>query len=381
MNSLYHNDHRTYLYFDHNASSLLAQQVKDLCFSTMITGGNPSSVHGMGRAMAALLQKCRDEILSEFQNAQDYDVVFTSGATEANNMVMCGFKGEVLISSTEHVSILATRPDATFAPVDENGIISLDFVKDWVNQCQEKGVPCLVAMMYANNESGVIQPVQAVSQLCRAAGAKFLCDAVQYFGKGKIDASLFDAISLSSQKIGGYAGSGCLVFKRGFPLSAMLKGGKQQQRLRPGTENICGALSMIGGLRGCQEAQNLGIWDTIRDLRDWFESEILTISPDTQIMSKNANRLPNTSLLTMPGVPSEQQIMMFDLEGVCLSGGSACSSGAIKESHVLRAMMIPTPIAREVVRVSMGPYTTHTEVEKLINIWKKIYQSTRNMLR
>lgn len=338
-------------------------------------GGNPSATHTLGRKTAHILDEARSAIRSNFKACDDldFDVIFTSGATESNNMVMYSFEGPILVSAIEHASVLNAVPNVEILDVDTNGIIDINALETWLqNQTRQ----ALVSIMYANNETGALQPIDEISKLCRQYGALFHCDIVQIFGKCILDMTTFDVVSLSAHKIGGFSGIGALIYSKKFPLKSLMKGGFQQLRKRPGTENIIGALSFIAALAYAKELRDKNIWQEIKKLRDRFESEILEISPESHVSSFAVERLVNTSLISMPGVNSEKQVMLFDLSGICVSAGSACSSGVIKESHVLKAMALKSNIIQESIRISLQPETQFSDITYLIETWKKIFNKT-----
>lgn len=360
---------------DYNATAPLELLVQNVISSVLSQMGgcvgNPSSTHQVGRKAKSLIETARSEIAA-ILCVEPKSIVFTSGATEANATVINGFDGPVLVSSVEHSSILDARSNITFAPVDENGVVLLDFIDGWLSK---QSAPSLVSVMAANNETGVIQPVKAIYDLCQGRDAFFHSDVVQAIGRIPLDLSFFDCVTMSGHKIGGLTGIGCLVMKETFPLKAMLKGGGQERSFRAGTENLLGIISFATALRNAVSAQRAQDWKITENYRDGMEQALMTFCPDVIIMGKDVPRLGNTMCITMPGLKAETQVMRFDLEGIAVSAGAACSSGKIKKSRVLSAMNVNDTIAETVLRVSLPPNINEKDIESFVSTWKNIYMS------
>jgi cysteine desulfurase len=360
---------------DYNATAPLRSVVcNEIVRVLSEINGNPSSIHRLGRDARSILESARTRIANAL-SVESRQIVFTSGATESNTMILCGFKGPILVSAVEHSSILDVRDDVTLAPVDENGIVYLEFIEKWL---QEHPGKSLVSVMAANNETGVIQPVEKISELCKSNCALFHSDVVQAVGRMPLDMHLFDCVSLSGHKLGGLAGVGCVIIKDGFPLSALLKGGGQERSYRSGTENLVGIISFAAALEAAMGTNESKEWQRIKDLRLMMEDQLAAVCSSIRIMGQTASRLPNTTCVTMPGMKAETQVMQFDLEGIALSAGSACSSGKVKKSRVLTAMGIPDAVAETAIRISLSPQTTKNDIDSLVSIWKKIYQSIKH---
>ncbi len=345
-----------YTYLDHNATSPLRPVALDAMVEALQVGGNQSSVHRAGRAARARLDKARKQVAG-LVGALPSEVVFTSGGTEANNMALRGAKC-VLVSAIEHESVLKAVPDAERIPVDGNGVIDLAVLERMLTD-----KPALVSVMFANNETGVIQPMAEVVRLARAAGALVHCDAVQAAGKVPVDLHGLgvDYLSLSAHKLGGPTGVGALIARSGAPFATDRLGGGQESWRRAGTENVAG----IAGFGAAAEASRDGLDQVLRDR--------LEASLPGRIHGAGAPRLPNTSCLSMPGVKAETQVLALDLSGVAVSAGSACSSGKVSRSAVLAAMGVDIAEAETAIRISCGWNTVFEDIERLIAAWQGLY--------
>jgi cysteine desulfurase len=284
-------------------------------------------------------------------------------------LALKGFDGIKIVSAIEHDSIHQVCSDALSCPVDEDGVVNLEKLESLLQSHREEKV--LVSVMAANNETGVIQPISEIAALVKKHQAFFHCDATQAVGKLTIDWSkiAFDMVSISSHKIGGPAGVGALIVSPNIALKAQIVGGGQERSYRGGTENILGIIGFEAALKECLNDP----WGEIRFLRDRFEDEIQAFCLDVDVFGKSVPRLPNTSNLTMPGVKSDVQLMNFDLSGIAVSAGSACSSGKVKTSRILQAMGLPSSKTNSAIRVSLGWQTQPFEIEAIIDTWKQIY--------
>ncbi|MES2252309.1 MAG: cysteine desulfurase family protein [Pseudomonadota bacterium] len=360
------------LNLDYNATAPLRSIARAEALQAMdMAKGNPSSVHSFGRNARSMLENARTRI-AEALSIESKQIVFTSGATESNAMVIRGFKGPILVSAIEHSSLLEARDDVTLAPVDENGVVLVSFIEKWLQEHQGHS---LVSVMAANNETGVVQPVDEIYALCKRTGASFHSDAVQAVGRIPLNLAHFDCISLSAHKLGGLSGVGCVIIKESFPLNALLRGGGQERSYRSGTENIVGICAFSAAVEEAMSIEELNNWRNVEELRIMLEAELMTVCDDVRIIGKNALRLANTTCITMPNLKAETQVMRFDLEGIAVSAGSACSSGKIKKSRVLAAMGVPESIAKTAIRVSLSPKTTKQDIKRFISIWNDIYRS------
>jgi cysteine desulfurase len=370
------------IYFDYNATSPVLPEVASAMAEAMTTPLNPSSVHRFGREAKAMVEAARSAIASmlgiNLQKNQ-YTITFTSSATEANNLIMRNFdyraisgKGRILVSSTEHISILKHKEynnNIDILPVDSNGIISMQMLEEWLLQNQDRSN--LVSIMLANNETGVIQPIKEIASMVHKYGAVMHSDCSQ--GPGKIKCDILDLgidfASISAHKFGGPLGAGALIYKTQHSLLPQILGGGQERSIRAGTENVPAIVGFGVAAKNLRH-------QTSR-LRDIFEKEITNICSDAIIFCNTSPRLPNTSMLHMPNVPANLQIISFDMKGVAVSSGSACSSGKVKISHVLTAMKVPDKIADCAIRFSFGPSTTEEDIVMLISAWREIYTASQ----
>lgn len=367
---------KPHTYLDFNASTPLRPKVKETIIASLESYGNPSSIHSFGRKSKAMIENARDVIANKI-GVKPSQVVFTSGGTESNNFCLnAAIKSgkEILVSAIEHESIKRFYPAATLIEVDSDGVIRLDHLKELFSARKQGSV--FVSVMLANNETGVIQPIQEIATLVRAHGSRMHCDAVTAFTKTPLDyISLgVDYISLSAHKIGGPKGIGALIVRTDEQLPAYLLGGGQEKGHRAGTENLLG----IAGFAKAVEESKHDSWSAIADLRDRLEANILSYCPHAPIYGKSALRLPNTSLIGMPGVEAIKQIMAFDLEGYAVSAGSACSSGKIEPSKTLLASGFNPREAQEAIRISLGWNTTPDETDHFFLMWQHIYNRLKS---
>lgn len=366
------------LYLDYNAGAPVRPEVAAAVAAILEDVANPSSVHAAGRKARAAVEDSR-ACIAECLGSDPGEVVFTSGGSEANVTVLaCSGAGNILVSASEHDSVLATVNAGTtphhILPVNPDGLVDLAVLDEWL---ESAGDGALVSVMLANNETGVIQPIADIVERARRHGAAVHCDAVQAFGKIPVSfAGLgVDYLSVSAHKIGGLQGVGALLVRDGAPLAPLVHGGGQEFRRRAGTENVPGIAGFAVAARlardGLDAFAKLGPW------RDDMEARIRAVAPDTQILAAGAERLANTSCLTMPGVLSEVQVMNLDLEGICVSAGAACSSGKVRASHVLSAMGVDGQAATESIRVSLGWDTLEGDVDRFVDAWRGVYERSR----
>lgn len=358
------------IYLDYNATTPLRAEVKVELLDALGEPNNPSSIHSLGRSARRRLEKSRNQIATLI-NSPTENIIFTSGGTEANNLALKGGQyTDIIVSSIEHEAVLSAISDAKKISVDKDGIIILPELE---NVLAEINGDCLVSIMWANNETGVIQPIKEIVEIASKYGARVHSDAVQALGKIPINfrESGLSMMSISAHKIGGPTGIGALVIADGVELKPALVGGGQEKGRRSGTENILGAIGF--GKAAEVVAQNPAENKRIQSLRDLFETKLSQCFPKVNILSQNVPRLGNTSAVVMPGVLAETQVMGFDLEGICLSAGAACSSGKVKRSHVVEAMKIGDEPTTNTIRVSFGWDSTELEIDFLVGSWLKIY--------
>ena len=367
------------IYLDYNATAPIKPEVVTAVSETMMLAGNPSSVHGFGRDVRKRIEDAREQIAALI-GCSPPELVFTAGGTEANNTALSGAGRRVLIvSAIEHPAVLRTAEavaeEHIVLPVDGDGLLDLGALDQAL---AVHGPEALVSVMVANNETGVIQPVAEIAARATAAGALVHCDAVQ--APGRIPVSFaglgVDMMSIAAHKFAGPKGIGALVVRSGLEIAPLIHGGGQERGLRGGTENAAG---IVGFGTAAQLAQgDLARAGEIAALRDRMESRLRETEPDVVIFSEGASRLPNTSCLTMPGVQSETQVMGLDLAGVAVSAGSACSSGKVEPSHVLRALGAADAVGGCAIRVSMGWATTEEETERFLGTWRALYAGLTN---
>lgn len=375
------------IYFDYNASAPLSEAAREAVVAALNVTGNPSSVHQEGRAARALVESARRDVAALCGAKPDH-VFFTSGATEAANTLLTPLYkmgrselrlSHLYVSATEHPCMLSggrfAAENMTVLPVDHQGIVDLDVLEQALKaHDKSKGLP-LVAVQWANNETGVIQPVEKIGALVKAAGGFFIVDAVQAAGRIALDiaAASADYLILSSHKIGGPKGVGAVVAISDLVMpSALVRGGGQEKGHRAGTE----ALPLIAGfgaaareaLAAQQEGSNLPRWsDTIRTT---IENGVRKLADDVLVHGDTVPRLPNTSFISLPGMKAETMQIAFDLGGIALSAGSACSSGKVGASHVLAAMGYEDECGA--LRVSTEKSTTMQDAEAFLTIFERL---------
>lgn len=357
------------IYLDYNATAPIRPEVRDVMLEVMQAPANPSSVHSYGRAAKKKVEDARAVIASSL-SVFTHEVIFTASGTEANTLALKGLpEREVIVSSIEHASVLKTAGDhALRIPVLRSGVIDMSALEDLLKRSAR---PPLVSVMLANNETGVIQPLSEICQLVHSHGGLVHSDAIQALGKIPVDVGLLgvDMLSVSAHKFGGPQGVAALIVRQGVELNKMLVGGGQELGRRAGTEHVAG----IAGFAKAIELSAKDSWQqTIRLALDAMEEAIQTEVPDAIILGRESPRLPNTSSILMPNVNAETQLMHFDLSGFAISAGSACSSGRIEPSHVIKAMEVSGENADHVIRVSAGWGTTAKDISEFTNHWIKL---------
>lgn len=361
------------VYMDCNATAPLRLEAHDAVVRALDAGGNPSSVHALGRAARRCVEDAREQVRDLVNAPNSARVIFTSGGTEANALALIGCgRDKVLAPRTEHPSVLNARDGLQAIRVDAGGLIDPFELEEMF---AGGGDDTVVSVMLANNETGVLQQVEGIARMAHRYDALVHTDAVQAAGKVDVDFQALgvDYLSLSSHKLGGPQGVGALIATKDAPLRALQPGGGQEGSLRGGTENVPG----IAGFGAAAQAAKAGLNEDmarVKALRDQLETAIADLAPDAQVIAATADRLPNTSLIVMPGVQSDTQVMAFDLAGICVSAGSACASGKAKASGVLTAMGISDDAAKCAVRVSLGHLNTNDDVESFISAWKDLYE-------
>lgn len=360
------------VYLDHNATSPLRPSAIAAVETALRVVGNGSSVHSCGRTARKIIEQARADVAALCGALPDM-VTFTSGGTETNNLILRHTNRErVLVSAIEHPSVREASDVAEVVPVTSNGIIDVTVLDEMLASDPQ---PALVSVMYANNETGIVQPIAEISAIARKHSAIFHCDAVQAAGKVSLDVSSFgaDLLTLSAHKIGGPAGSGALINVGGIEIEPTTRGGGQEKKQRSGTENLIG----IAGFGGAaKETLALGKENIAKAgrLRDRLESEMADQMPHIVVVGADVERLANTSYFIMPGMDSDTQVMAFDLAGVALSAGSACSSGTVKASGVLLAMGYDEYQAGSAIRVSFGWSSQDSDIDSFLAAIRPLYE-------
>jgi len=380
------------VYFDYNATTPLTPEVIEaVARASRDTFGNASSVHHFGQQAKAALDDARSE-LATLIHGDPSEIVFTSGGTEADNMAIRGAaeaieptgRRHLIASAIEHEAVLNTLKAlarrgwrTTLLPVDDSGIVSPDRLREALADDT-----ALVSIMHANNEIGTIQPIAEIAQLAHARGALLHTDAVQSVGKIPVDVRALgaDLLSLSAHKFNGPKGAGALWIKRGTRLLPIVTGGKHERNRRAGTENVpaiagLGVAARLAGAKLGAEAARVAA------LRDRLEDGILRGVPGTTVNGARGSRVPNTSNISFDRVEAESLLIALDLEGIAVSTGSACSSGTLEPSHVLRAMGLSTHRTQNSLRFSLGLFSTDAEVARVIDTLPRLVEKLRGLKR
>ncbi|HEX6615468.1 MAG TPA: cysteine desulfurase family protein [Gemmatimonadales bacterium] len=380
------------VYLDYAATTPVRPEVLEamLPYLTEQAFGNPSSAHRFGRAARAGIEQARREV-AQAAGAEPNQVIFTSGGTEADNL---GIMGAALaardrdaamcavVSAIEHKAVLAAAHAVchlggreVVLPVDGNGRVDLDALDAALRER-----PAVVSIMWVNNEVGVVQPVKEIAGRCCAAGVAFHTDAVQAFGKVPVNLAALGCTlaSLSGHKIGAPKGIGALVVRDRKAIEAIIHGGGQQFGIRPGTENVPGAVAM-GRAAALAAAEQEREAERLRALRDALAARLRAAVTDIVINAEAAERAPHVLNVAVPGADSEALLMHLDLAGVACSSGSACSTGAVEPSHVLTAMGVPREFALGAVRMSLGHGTTEDDVARAAEVMPGVVAKVRKL--
>ena len=365
------------IYLDYNATAPLhknvIKKIQNLKFEEF---GNPSSVHKIGRNSKKIVEEVRRNILSALK-AKNYDLIFTSGATESNNLAIKGFIKKNNIKTifslhTEHASVIDVVKnldiEKKFFNINSNGNVNLKEIEELLSKQTSS---FLVSIMFANNESGIIHPINEIAKIVRKYKGIIHCDGVQGLGKIEIDLDSLDVdlFSISSHKIGGPTGVGALLINTRNNISPEITGGGQEKNLRSGTENFLG---IVGFGEAINEVNNLAkiCNSEIKNNRDLLEANLKKLSNEIKIFGEDTNRLANTCYFAYPSMTSENQVIALDQKGICVSSGAACSSGKVEPSHVLKAMQVDEKYIHSAIRVSLGWDSTKEQIETFFNIWK-----------
>jgi cysteine desulfurase len=368
------------VYLDWNATTPLRLEARQAMLAAWEFSGNPSSVHAEGRQARQLVEDARSAVAAAL-GAVARNVVFTASGTEANALALGpslhGTAGKpaqrLLMSAVEHTSVLSGGRFAAGAiekiAVTPAGVVDLADLRAKL----AAGGPALVSIMAANNETGALQPISEAAQVVHEAGSLLHVDAIQVFGKILFDINMLgaDLVTVSGHKIGGPKGIGALILADGLlGIEPLLRGGGQERGRRAGTENVAGIAGFGAAVKAAMAALEAD-GKRLRALRERLEAG-LRQTPGMIIFSEGAPRLPNTTLFTVPGLRAETAVIGFDLEGVAVSSGSACSSGKVQPSHVLEAMGYGPKLAQGAVRLSLGWSTTEADVDFGLQAWRKL---------
>ncbi|HEX3032195.1 MAG TPA: cysteine desulfurase NifS [Bacillota bacterium] len=376
------------IYMDHSATTPVDPDVAQEVLKYMVEDfGNASSIHSYGRDARKAVEKAREQLAAAI-GAEPQEIIFTSGGTEADNMAILGVananckKGTHIITSTvEHHAVLETCEhlekngfSVTYLPVDENGRINVEDVKKAINKNT-----ILITVMHANNEVGTIQPIKEIGQLAKEHGIYFHVDAVQSFGKIPVDVKELnvDLLSISSHKIYGPKGIGCLYMRKGVRLSPITHGGSQERKRRAGTENVPGIVGF--GLAAEKIVKEMPKESArLQALRDKLIKELTKID-HTKLNGHPTERLPHNVNISFKFIEGESLLLMLDMKGIAASSGSACTSGSLDPSHVLLAMGIPHEVAHGSLRLTLGKVNNEADVDVVLEAVPQIVERLRAM--
>ena len=365
------------IYLDYNATAPLhknvIKKIQNIKFEEF---GNPSSVHKIGRNSKKIVEEVRRNILSTLK-AKNYDLIFTSGATESNNLAIKGFIKKNNIKTifslqTEHSSVIDVVKnldiEKKFFNINSNGTVNLKEIEELLSKQTN---PFLVSIMFANNESGIIHPIHEIAKIVRKYKGITHCDGVQSLGKIEIDLDSLDVdlFAISSHKIGGPTGIGALLINMRNNIFPEITGGGQEKNLRSGTENFLGIIGFGEAINEVKSLTKICNSET-KNNRDLLEANLKKLSNEIRIFGEDTDRLANTCYFAYPSMTSENQVIALDQRGICVSSGAACSSGKVEPSHVLKAMQVDEKYIHSAIRVSLGWDSTKEQIETFLNIWK-----------
>lgn len=363
------------IYLDHNSTTPIAPDAADAMAPYLSSKwGNPSSLYRYGESAHRAVTDARERVAKSLCCLPN-EVIFTSGATEGNNTAIysaCRSSNgmrHIVTSQTEHSAVLSYCKhleshhgiEVTQLPVDDDGLINLESLEKVI-----RPDTFLVSLMWANNETGVINPINEIAETCHSSGVLFHCDAVQAFGKIPVDfeSTGVDFLTISGHKIGAPKGIGALILREDIPFIPLIYGGKQEYGRRGGTENVPFIVGL--GVAAKIASEKISKWTRIRNLRDWFEKEIQQRIPNVRVHGKEADRLPNTSNIHLPGLDGDTVVTFLDQKDICISSGSACLESALTPSHVVLAMTGSYEEANESIRVSLGTETAKEDIQALL---------------
>jgi cysteine desulfurase len=380
------------VYLDHNATTPMLPEVVDRMTAALRDEfGNPSSVHHFGQQAKAAIDEARSEVAA-LLGADPSEVIFTSGGTESDNIAIRGAaealepggRRHLIASAIEHEAVLNTLKAlakrgwrTTLLPIDQSGIASAEALREALADDT-----ALVSIMHANNEIGTIQPIAELAGVARERGALFHTDAVQTAGKILVDVKALgvDMLSISAHKFYGPKGVGALWIRRGLRVLPLLTGGRQERSRRAGTENVAGIVGM-GVAARIARGKMVEEGARLSALRDRLEAGILAAVPGTAVNGARASRVPNTTNISFDRVEAESLLIALDLDGIAVSTGSACSSGTLEPSHVLKAMGLSAHRAQNSIRFSLGVGNTDAEIDRVVAALPKIVEKLRSLTR
>jgi cysteine desulfurase len=377
------------VYLDNNATTQVDPAVAEAMASFYVEDfGNASSVHSYGQRARAAVEEARESV-ANLIGSKPREVVFTSGGTEADNLALRGIavryrsRGNGIITAkTEHPAVLRTSEFlegegcfVTYLDVDRNGIINLEELEDAIDDDT-----ILISIMYANNETGTVQPIREIGALARERGVLFHTDAVQGIGKNRVDVNALniDLLSMSAHKFHGPKGAGALFVRDGLELEAVMLGGSHEQKRRGGTENVPG---IVGLGKACERAEECreAFQTVAAELRDRLEKGFQERIPDIEINGATASRLPHVSNVSFKNVQGESLLIGLDIEGIAVSTGAACSSGSISPSHVLTAMGLSEETINGAIRFSLGRMSTEDDIDYVLEVVPRVVSRMREM--
>ena len=355
------------IYLDYNATAPMRPEVLEAMVPACELPLNASSVHSVGRKAKRLLEDAREFIAGEL-SCFPAEVVFTASGTEANNMALRAFPDRpLLVSATEHASVRETarRLGGDVLRVGQNGVLDLDQLE---SKLKALGEPALVSVIAANNETGVMQPLRQIAEIVHRYGGLFHADAVQLTGKAPLDVGQLgvDMMTISAHKMGGPIGVGALIVRQDVPIRSLIYGGNQEHNRRAGTENI---KLIIGFAKALEVAKEDDWMPRAQAGMQTLKARLREALPQVVFAGEHAETLPNVLCMMTPGLSSETQLMHLDLAGICASAGSACSSGRIAPSPVLKAMGYSDAVAGSAIRLSIGWNSKAEELEQFAEIW------------
>ena len=364
-------------YLDYNATAPIRPEAIEAVNKAMSAAHNASAVHAFGREGRKIIEEAREHIAALI-GAPATQIIFNSGATEGNNTVLQYFanayEGEqILVSAIEHPAILEATPNLTHIPVSQGGVLDLNALEKLLSDTKTS----LVSVMMVNNETGIIQPIKEAAALAHKHGALFHCDAVQAAGRIEINMTDLgvDFLTLSAHKMGGPQGVGALALGICGITPTLLYGGGQEKSARAGTENVAG-IAGFGAVARTALSDIPRYQSHTKALQDKLEAALSNI----KIYGQNEKRVTNTTLFTLPGASSETLLMSLDLDGIAVSNGSACSSGRVEASHVLKAMGAGHDEASGAIRISTGWNSSEQDIDAFLQSWTKIYERMKDKI-